>query len=103
MLLNLGFARQKTAGTSAYAKLLTISCYMNGGAVRAALGLSNPLKTGLVSAVGHRLLDLMVGSCGVCNRFSELKAVGIVSSRFTNSPITRGQEWNAGAHRISLS
>lgn len=57
----LGVLRHQTAGTCAHTKLLIIDCYMNRGAVRAALGLSNPLQIGMVPAVGHRLLDLMVG------------------------------------------
>lgn len=60
------------------------------GAARRRWGVETPSvsvlyanRNGIVSLTSGR------GACGVYNRFSELKAAGIVSARFSNSPITR--------------
>lgn len=55
-----------------------------------------PTRNGTISLTYGR------GACSVCNRFAELKAVGIVSARFSNSPITRDQGGVfAGTYRVS--
>lgn len=64
---------------------------------RGAPGRGNPELSGLGAIRKWRRSSTMrSGSLRLCNRFSELKAVGTGSARFSNSPITRVQELACG-------
>lgn len=59
---------------------------------RTVLGRSNPLLNGRTARCSpHNLDPYGRGACDVCPGLPSLKVVGIVSVRFTNSPITKDQ------------